>query len=152
MLKSIGNLLQTMTGAAVSAPPDREHALQLATALLLVEVARADYAEDPTEDVAMQSLLKEFFDLSRGEAEILIAKAGDRADHAASLHEFTRQLHAELTIEEKHKVIEMLWTVAMADEHLDKHEDHLVRKIAGLLYIPHSDLIRIRNQVRERRS
>jgi uncharacterized tellurite resistance protein B-like protein len=41
----------------------------------------------------------------------------------------------------------MLWRVALADEHLDKHEDHLVRKIAGLLYVSHADLIRIRNRV-----
>ena len=42
----------------------------------------------------------------------------------------------------------MLWQVALADSRLDKHEDHLVRRIAELLYVSHSDLIRIRNRVR----
>jgi uncharacterized tellurite resistance protein B-like protein len=42
----------------------------------------------------------------------------------------------------------MLWQVALADERLDKHEDYTVRKIADLLYVTHSDLIRIRNRVR----
>ncbi len=45
-------------------------------------------------------------------------------------------------------MVEMLWQVALADRRLDKHEDHLVRRIAELLYVSHSDLIRIRNRVR----
>ncbi len=126
----------------------REHSVRLATALLLVEVARADYREDLTEDAAIFSLLKEFFDLDETDAGLLVEQARAEADHSASLQAFTRQLHEELTTEEKHGVIEMLWRVAMADNHLDKHEDHLVRKVAGLLYVSHSDLIKIRNRVR----
>jgi uncharacterized tellurite resistance protein B-like protein len=49
---------------------------------------------------------------------------------------------------EKHRVVAMLWEVALADQRLDKHEDYTVRKIADLLYVTHSDLIRIRNRVR----
>jgi uncharacterized tellurite resistance protein B-like protein len=63
------------------------------------------------------------------------------------LQAFTRRLHEQLTEAEKHRVIEMLWKVALADQHLDKHEDHLIRRIADLLYVPHRDLIRIRNRV-----
>ena len=43
---------------------------------------------------------------------------------------------------------ERFWQVALADNRLDKHEDHLVRRLAELLYVSHSDLIRIRNRVR----
>ena len=46
----------------------------------------------------------------------------------------------------------MLWRVALADRRLDKHEDYLVRKVADLLYVSHSDLIRIRNRVHEPRA
>jgi len=63
------------------------------------------------------------------------------------LQDYTRTLHEKLTVSEKHEIVEMLWRVALADERLDKHEDHLVRKIAGLLYVSHGDLIRIRNRV-----
>ena len=49
---------------------------------------------------------------------------------------------------EKLRVLEMLWQVALADEHLDRHEDHLIRRVAELLYIPHRDMIRVRNRVR----
>lgn len=132
-----------------TAEEERRHGVQLATALLLIEVARADYSEDLTTNEATFRLLKEFFELSDEEATMLVDEAGRQADHAASLQSFTRQLHETLSVPEKHRIVEMMWRVALADDHLDKHEDHLVRKIADLLYVSHSDLIRIRNTVRD---
>jgi uncharacterized tellurite resistance protein B-like protein len=66
-----------------------------------------------------------------------------------SLQSFTRRLVEQLTEAEKHRVVEMLWRVALADRHLDKHEDYVVRQVADLLYVSQRDLIRIRNRVYE---
>jgi len=149
MLKSITKLFEGLRpGSSEDSEESRGHSLKLATALLLVEVARADYAEDITEDQTILDQLANFFDLTEDDSALLVQQARAEADHAASLQIFTRQLHESLSLEEKHQVVEMLWRVAMADEHLDKHEDHLVRKVAGLLYISHGDLIRIRNRVK----
>jgi uncharacterized tellurite resistance protein B-like protein len=149
MLKALRGLIdKTLKGGAdTSAPADREHALRFATAVLLVEVARADFTEAVAEEATIRALLEKSFALSSNETAVLLAEAKTEADHAASLQAFTRRLHESLTLEEKHRVVEMLWRVAHADQHLDKHEDHLVRKIAGLLYVSHADLIRIRNRV-----
>lgn len=151
MLSGLTDLIErafsTTSTAHEPGEPSREHGLQLSTALLLVEVARADYSEDLIENEAVEALLREYFDLSEEEVGLLVDEARAQADHSASLQSFTRRLHEALTLEEKHRVVEMLWRVALADEHLDKHEDHLVRKVAGLLYISHADLIRIRNAV-----
>jgi uncharacterized tellurite resistance protein B-like protein len=149
MLKALNDLLErAFAGTAEVAPEDREHALRVATAVLLIEVARADYAEDLSEDRATFALIKEFFGLTDEEAALLIEEARRQADHSISLQTFTRKLHEQLSVAEKHRVVEMLWKVALADEHLDKYEDYVVRKVADLLYVPHSDLIRIRNSVR----
>lgn len=149
VIKAISTLFERMRPDLDRPDHSRQHELKLATALLLVEVARADYEENITEDQEIVELLKQFFDLSDDEAALLVERARAEADRAASLQRFTRQLHEDLSREEKHEVVEMLWRVAMADNHLDKHEDHLVRKVAGLLYISHSDLIRIRNRVKK---
>jgi uncharacterized tellurite resistance protein B-like protein len=149
MLKALNDLLERAFGGGAGVPEqDRAHALRVATALLLVEVARADYAEDLTEDRAVFALIKEFFALGDEETGLLIEEARRQADHAISLQTFTRKLHEQLTVAEKHQVVEMLWRVAFADSRLDKYEDYVVRKVADLLYVPHSDLIRIRNRVR----
>ena len=127
---------------------EREHGLRVATALLLIEVARADYADDLAEDAAMQESLERFFSLDSADAKLLLEEARREADHAVELQQFTRRLHEQLSVAEKHRVVEMLWQVAFADQRLDKHEDHLVGRIAELLYVTRGDLIRIRNRVR----
>lgn len=149
MLKTLGSLIERAFGTdGAPGPEDEQQALRLATAVLLVEVARADFSEDRVEDRAIFELLSRHLDLSDEQIGRLVEKAKSEVDHSASLQAFTRELHEALSVEEKHEIIEMLWRVALADEHLDKHEDHLVRKIAGLLYVSHGDLIRIRNRVR----
>lgn len=149
MLSALTDLIQRAFDGRSEEPPAqaREHGLRLSTALLLIEVARADYSEDLIENEAVGALLREHFDLTEREVALLVEEAKAQADDSASLQAFTRRLHEELTLEEKHRIVEMLWRVALADEYLDKHEDHLVRKVAGLLYVSHGDLIRIRNEV-----
>ncbi|WP_428100026.1 TerB family tellurite resistance protein [Candidatus Rariloculus sp.] len=149
MLKALTDLLDTaLSRKAEEAPASRKHGIELATALLLVEVARADYQADLIEDEEILSLLRSSFELDDEELSLLVDEARAESDHAASLQAFTRTLHEQLTVQEKHRVVEMLWRVAFADLNLDKHEDHLVRQVAGLLYVSHNDLIRIRNEVR----
>jgi uncharacterized tellurite resistance protein B-like protein len=149
VLKALSELMDQAFGARSGGESGGQtaHTLDLATALLLVEVARADYRQNVAEDETIESLLRQHFDLDDGEISLLVDQARSEADQAASLQEFTRMLHEQLSVEEKHQVVEMLWRVALADSHLDKHEDHLIRRIAGLLYVSHSDLIRIRNNV-----
>lgn len=148
MLKNLRDMLSRSLGAAdEQTAADRERGLKLATATLLIEVVRADYQEDLTENEMVFAQLKSFFDLSEDDALLLVKEAEREADHSVSLQGFTRLLHERLSLEEKHAVIEMLWRVALADDHLDKHEDYLVRKLADLLYVSHADLIRIRNTV-----
>ena len=147
MLKRLREMITGNFVKSVEGTEEREHALRLATATLLVEVVRADQEEAVEEEEAVLKQLGNFFDLSKEETSLLVQAAEQEADYAVSLQSFTRELHEKLTINEKHIVIEMLWRVALADSELDKHEDYLVRKVADLLYVPHQDLIRIRNRV-----
>jgi len=148
MLKALADLVDQAIGSRNrDEAADGTHALNLATALLLVEVARADYQDEISEYRQIEALLRGHFDLSEEEVALLLDEARSQADHSASLQRFTRTLHEALSVGEKHRIVEMLWRVALADHHLDKHEDHLIRRIAGLLYVSHADLIRIRNAV-----
>tara|TARA_B100000929_G_scaffold220071_1_gene176607 strand:- start:398 stop:841 length:444 start_codon:yes stop_codon:yes gene_type:complete len=121
--------------------------IKVATAVLLIEMARADFHQDDFEDKKITELLKVHFNLSHGNAQSLFEEGQKKADDAVSLHEFTRTLHTKLTQTEKEKVIGMLWELAMVDQELDKYEDYLVRKIADLLYVSNTVVLRIRHQV-----
>ena len=147
MLRKLAALFDGALAREADDPAAREHALRVATALLLIEVAKADNVADLAENEAVLASLKQFFALDDVSAALLLEEARSAADHAVELQQFTRRLHEQLSVAEKHRVVEMLWQVALADSRLDKHEDHLVRRIAELLYVSHSDLIRIRNRV-----
>ncbi len=148
MLRELREILNRTLAGADDDTGDRDHAIRLATASLLVEVVRADYDEHLVEGEAVFAQLQRFFELSDDETRMLIEEAEQEADLSVSLQSFTRILHERLSLTEKRTVVEMLWRVALADSRLDKYEDHLVRKVAGLLYVPHGDLIRIRNLVK----
>ena len=121
--------------------------IEVATAVLLIEMARADFHQDDFEDKKITELLEVHFNLSHGEAQSLFEEGQKKADDAVSLHEFTRTLHTKLTQIEKEKVIGMLWELAMVDQELDKYEDYLVRKIADLLYVSNTVVLRVRHEV-----
>jgi len=122
--------------------------VELALAALLIELARADFRENPEEFALIRRMLKRYLK-SPERVEPLLADAAARADRAVSLHEFTRKLNLELDEKGRLEVIEMLWRVSLADARIDAHEAHLVRKVAGLLHVRDSDLVRLRIRVEE---
>jgi uncharacterized tellurite resistance protein B-like protein len=58
-----------------------------------------------------------------------------------SLFDYVKVLNERLDRAGKRRLMEMLWEVAYADGRLDRYEEHLLHKLAGLLYIPDEDFI-----------
>jgi uncharacterized tellurite resistance protein B-like protein len=110
-------------------------------------MARSDFAESETEIERIRALLQQRFGMPAQAVQTLITEAGRRADRAVSLHEFTHRLNGELTAEEKFAIIEMLWRVSFADNRIDKHEEYLILRIAGLLHVPDRERIRAKLKV-----
>lgn len=129
-----------------AAPPD-EH---LALAALLVEMMRADFRDRAIERATVQRLLARRLELDPHDAAALLQRAERAADRAVSLFEHTRPLDVALSEEEKFSVIEALWETAFADGELDANEDYLAHQLADLLHVRHSDLMRIKDEVRRR--
>ncbi|HET7370173.1 MAG TPA: TerB family tellurite resistance protein [Gammaproteobacteria bacterium] len=127
----------------------REVALRTATAALLIEVARADFDRSGPEMKTVERLLSEQFNLNEDEARDLMDAARAESDESASLYRFTHAVHEHLNAEEKRRVVEMLWRVALADATLDKYEDSLMHKIADLIYVPHGELMAMKSRVVE---
>jgi len=145
----IGKLKELLLGSSSLSPAalDGEDALELAVAALMVEMARADFSVDQSEEQAIRRLLADHFKLTDQESFDLLVRARTAADESVSLHEFTRTLHTGLDERQKQEVILMLWKIALADSRLDKYEDYLIGKLAELLYVPRGDVIRLKYQV-----
>jgi uncharacterized tellurite resistance protein B-like protein len=119
----------------------RQRSVRLAAAALLVETARADFTESAVEITKLTRLLTTALALEPGEVQELVSTAQDRVEDATSLYEFTRLINAHCSLEQKLQLISAMWLVAYADGDVDKYEEHLIRNVADLLYVPHSNYI-----------
>ena len=123
-------------------PESQQHRMQLAAAALLIETARADFTQDAAEQDKLQELLSSALDLTASEVHELVTAAENRVDGATSLYEFTRVINDHYSAEQKLQLISAMWTVAYADSDLDKYEEHLIRQVAELTYVPHQEYIK----------
>ncbi len=140
MLNKLTDFLSTIITPA-SADSRPEHTLQLATAVLLIEVMRSDAESTDAEQAAILNILKERFHLPDAEVAQL-TELGHRAAMAATdYHQFTSLINRELEPSEKVRIIEYLWQVAYADRQISAHENHLMRRMADLLHISHGDYV-----------
>jgi uncharacterized tellurite resistance protein B-like protein len=122
--------------------------LQLAVAMLLHEARRADYEEgDRESSVAVQALM-DLFGLDAGEARTLLDEGRAKAEVHTSFYAPVTIIKREFSMEERIRLVEHLWRVTFADQELHHYEDHYVRKIAHLLYVPNTESMLARNRAR----
>lgn len=119
-----------------------ERTLQLAAAALLIELSRADFQRDSVEQQAIESALQKCFDLDPEQLKTLIELAEEENKEATSLFQFTNLIKDNYDRQQRFELVKMLWQVALADGEISKYEDHLIRKVAELIYLPHSEFIR----------
>lgn len=145
MLKTLKDLFDSLLPPAAStAPAAAEHALQLATAVMLVEVMRADASFHPQERQAVLAALRERFALTDDEAARLAELAEATASQATDLFAFTSRINERFDMEQKLSMIEHMWRVAYADGHLSEHERHVMWRIADLLHVPQGAYVNAR--------
>lgn len=116
--------------------------VSLAVAALLVEVMRIDDRLEKAEQSAVFNALEKRYGLNRDELNALIKQAKQETADAHDLHQFTSQVKEHYSVEERIEIVTELWQVAMADGHIDKHEEHVIRRVADLLGVYHNEFIR----------
>jgi len=142
MIAAIQVLLRKHLSMEAGAADARESTLQGAAAALLMEIASADDHISHDELHAIRRIVGETFAISTEQAASISRDAERRQDEVTSLYPFTRLLTSECSMDERVEIVHRLWEVAYVDGCIDAHEEHLIRKIADLLYVPHSQFIR----------
>ena len=123
----------------------RKQAIQLATAVLMIDVARADHSFDESEFERILELVRSHFDLTTEDTAELVVAAREKSDDSVSAYEFTRLLHENLDEREKAHVVSLLWQIAYADGELDKYENSFVLKISDLLHVSRGRVMRLKH-------
>jgi uncharacterized tellurite resistance protein B-like protein len=140
MLNKLSSLLSSII------PPSRdaarpENTLQLAVAVLLIEVMQSDGECAFDEQTTILNILKQRFHLSDTEVAHLTKRGQQTSKAANDLHQFTSLINNELELPDKIRIIEYLWQVVYADGKISAHENHLMRRLVDLLHISHGDNI-----------
>jgi len=149
MLKQIQDFFRQHLISTVGNDADREQALRLAVAALLIEVTHLDHEVTPEEKAAVDLAVRRHMGLS-GEtvAELLQCAERERAD-STDYYQFTLLINREYDAARKVELIELMWRIAYADDALHRYEEHLIRKIAELLYVPHRAFVAAKHRARQ---
>jgi uncharacterized tellurite resistance protein B-like protein len=120
---------------------EQDRPLRLAVAALLLEMTRMDDEVQAEECSAVEAAIRANFGLTAEETRDLVDLAEAQRREATDYFQFTSLINQHYSPEQRVQVVEQLWQVAYADAELHRYEEHLVRKVAELLHVPHGAFI-----------
>lgn len=147
MLRTLRRLFDE-AGATAAVPGFERRALQLAVAVLLHESTRVDLGTHEAEQAAAEQALIGLFGLDAAAASALLSETGGKTGHLTSYYAQVAVIKRDFSMEQRVALVEHLWRIAYAHEPLDPYEDHFVRKIAHLLYVPNTQVMLARSRAR----
>lgn len=130
--------LKSMFRSSSQPQPGGTISLELAIAALLVEAARADEEYTELEQKLIDEALAAQFSLDPDAARALRCEGEAAQAEALDIHRFTK-IAKTMAREDKLALLERLWTVILSDGERDPHEDTMVRRVCGLIYISDVD-------------
>lgn len=148
MLRALKRVFDAAQGATPALPRHERGQLQLAVAVLVHEAGRADYAEGSEESLTAELALVDIFGLQRRESAALLEQGRAKAQQLTSFYAPISVIKRDFSLPERIRLVEHLWRIAFADGRLNLYEDHYVRKIAHLLYVPNTESMMARNRAR----
>ena len=146
MIKSITKFFEEFMEPDTS--PDAEddvHPIHFATAALLMEVSRSEQGENESagqlEQEKILTILRQLFEFTDSEVQQLMELADDASEEAHDLYSFTKLINDHYDYKSRKVLIKNLWEVAYADGRLDSYEEHIIRRISGLVHLANADFI-----------
>jgi uncharacterized tellurite resistance protein B-like protein len=118
--------------------------LELACAVLLIEVAMADDDFSASERASLEHILQFQFNITPDLITTLINTAEQSYQDSIDHFQFTKHLSENYDYPQRLEFIAALWQLAYADNELDVMEEHRIRRFCDLLFIDHSDFIRLK--------
>lgn len=147
MLTKLQKFFDQYLGKSTEDEIPLERRLQMANAALMVEMLHVDEQVTADEEEKLSALLERRFNLSASEIESLIDLANNEKHEATDYYQFTSLLNTHYSQQQKIDLVEDLWQLAYADHELDKYEEHLLRRLAELLHVPHQDFMQTKHKV-----
>jgi len=135
----------TQLGESTTEKGNDHDKLSMALAVLMLEVAKSDFQESDSEIQSITAWLSsQDLGLTKDDVTRLLDSARGEQARSAGLFEYTRRACERMSMGERVQLVEQLWLIAYADGVIDKYEEAAIRKASELLYVSHSDFIRVK--------
>lgn len=128
---------------------DENQLVPLAAAMALLEVAWADHQLDPVELQFVKNSLISLYNIDESYADQVISLASKKRQKTTSMYPFIRQLNEQLTLNEKIRLMTHLWHMNSVDNSSFHYEEVVIRKLADLLHLRHSEFIHAKLAAKE---
>tara|TARA_Y100000768_G_scaffold379080_1_gene354296 strand:+ start:2344 stop:2793 length:450 start_codon:yes stop_codon:yes gene_type:complete len=118
--------------------------LQTAISKILVRTAKIDDEFHILEEKKILDLLQSYFDLNADDAQSLLEIAIKEEENATDLYAYTNVIKKELDLNDRKKIIDMMWQIIITDENFDPYENNLVWRVAELIGIGTRERVQIK--------
>ncbi len=132
---------QTSKELETTSPKTNTNKYQVASAALLIEIAKADGDFSEDEKNRIIELMKNDFELDNECVNELLELSEQKVKDSISVYEFSSVINESFTQQEKFELMKNLWRIIYEDGKLDSHEDRLIKIIGSTLNLDHKDVI-----------
>ena len=147
MLNKIKSYFESFINQPTESIEEQTHAINLAVAAIMLEMVSMDEQITASEIKQLNNTLEKQLKLSTSEITELNRLARQELNNSVDYHQFTSLINSQFEMNKKIEIIEHLWKVAYADGKVNSHEEHFLRKISDLLFVPHSEFIKTKLRV-----
>lgn len=120
-----------------------------AATVLMVEIMLADQSQDEREAALIAERIANRTGEDTATAAALVRKAQQMHNDSPDLYPFTRVINDQFDEQQKYQLVVDLWRTALADNNIDKLEEHMIRRIADMLYLHHSHFIQAKRAAQQ---
>lgn len=138
MINALKKWFEELSQTQVAETRHESENINLCCFSLMVITASVDSVFDNAERQTIKQLGRDLFDLDNETIDQILKDATAHAGDSTSLYEFTSLIHEHMNENEKFKLVEGLWRIAFADGQIDKYEEHVIRRVAELIYLDHA--------------
>ncbi len=123
--------------------------IELIAYALAYEIANADGSIDENELSRIKKGLEKIALKNNEPVEDLMLTIENHSKDSVSFYEFIEDINLNFNKEQKYALISLLWETAYADNVLEVNEERLIRRIADLIRIKDSQVLRLKDKAKQ---
>ena len=123
--------------------------IELIAYALAYEIANADGNIDENELSRIKKGLEQIALKNNEPIEDLMLTIENHSKDSVSFYEFIEDINLNFNKEQKYALISLLWETACADNVLEVNEERLIRRIADLIRIKDSQVLRLKDKAKQ---